>query len=263
MDRIRFVHWNKAEAKAKAENIQAFGYDVDCEPFDGPPTLRKMREHPPAAVVIDLSKSPSRGRDVGVALWHYASTRHVPLVFVEGDAQKVERIKELLPDAVYTTWNRIRGSLKRAIADPPKDPVRPKSLLEGYAGTPLPKKLGIKTDTVVALVSSPKEFERTLGPLPKGVTLRKQARGQNDLIVWFTISRRDLEGQIKSIVDVLKEKGGLWIAWPKRASGGASDLTQNLVRQVGLASGLVDYKVCAIDAMWSGLLFTRRKKKKM
>ena len=260
MDRIRFIHWNEAEAEAeaKAEKIRTSGYEVDYDSFDGPPTLSALRENPPAAVVIDLTKSPSRGRDVGIALRHYASTRHVPLVFIEGDSEKVTRIKEILPDAIYTTWSKIRSSLKRAIAHPPKNPVAPRSLLEGYAGTPLPRKLGLKSNTIVALVSPPKEFEKTLGPLPEGVILRKQARGQNDLIVWFTTSRRDLEGRIQGIVKVLKERGGLWIAWPKKASGVASDLTQNRVRKVGLASGLVDYKVCAIDETWSGLLFTRR-----
>ena len=262
MDRIRLIHWDKAEARIKAEKIRVSGYEVDCEPFDGPPALRAMREHPPVAVVVDLTKSFSRGRDAGIALRYCATSRHVPLVFVEGDPQKVARIKELLPDAVYTTWPRIRNALKRAIANPPQDPVAPRSLLEGYAGTPLPKKLGIKTGAVVALVNPPKNFEKTLGPLSQGVALRRQARGNNDLIVWFTTSRQDLEEGIKGKTKVLKERGGLWIAWPKKASGVASDLTQKDVREIGLASGLVDYKVCAIDATWSGLLFTRPKRRK-
>ncbi|UCE20481.1 MAG: DUF3052 domain-containing protein [Gemmatimonadota bacterium] len=145
------------------------------------------------------------------------------------------------------------------MANPPRNPVAPKSLLEGYAGTPLPRKLGIKANSVVALVDAPKDFKKTLGPLPEGTTLQKKGRGQNNLTVWFTTSRADLEARIQGIVKGVKERGGLWIAWPKKTSGVASDLTQNHVRKVGLASGLVDYKVCAIDATWSGLLFTRRK----
>lgn len=259
MDRIHLIHWDKAEAEAKAEKLRGEGFEVNSEAFDGPPALRNLRENPPVAVVIDLSRSPSMGRDVGVALRYYKNTRHIPLVFVEGDPEKVAWIKELLPDAVYTTWGRIRGSLKTAMANPPSAPVMPESLLAGYSGTPLPKKLGIKANFIVALINAPQQFEKTLGQLPEGVTLRKQARGQANLVIWFTTSRRDLEERITKVASIMADKGGLWIAWPKKASGVVSDLTQNDVREIGLSNGLVDYKVCAIDATWSGLLFTRRK----
>ena len=132
--------------------------------------------------------------------------------------------------------------------------------MAGYSGTPLAKKLGIKQDTTIILVGSPQGFETTLGPLPEGVTLRKQARGRCDLIVWFAKSRKDLEQRVKQMGD-LAGKGGIWIAWPKQASGAKSDLTQAIVRGCGLAAGLVDYKICSIDETWSGLKFTKRKTK--
>ncbi|UCF21583.1 MAG: DUF3052 family protein [Gemmatimonadota bacterium] len=130
--------------------------------------------------------------------------------------------------------------------------------MAGYAGTPLPKKLGIKAGYVVALVGAPKNFEKTLGSLPKGVRLRWQARGRPDLVVWFVESRRDLESRVERLGELAGD-GGLWIAWQKRASGATSDLTQAVVRKAGLAVGLVDYKVCAIDERWSGLRFARRR----
>ncbi|KPJ90595.1 MAG: hypothetical protein AMS18_10465 [Gemmatimonas sp. SG8_17] len=132
--------------------------------------------------------------------------------------------------------------------------------MAGYSGTPLPKKLGIKQDTTVILVGSPQDFETTLGPLAEGVTLRKQARGKCDLVVWFPKSKKDLEQRVKQMGD-LAGKGGIWIAWPKKASGAKSDLTQAIVRGCGLAAGLVDYKICSIDETWSGLKFTKRKAK--
>ncbi|NNG17367.1 MAG: DUF3052 domain-containing protein [Gemmatimonadales bacterium] len=133
-----------------------------------------------------------------------------------------------------------------------------KSALAGYSGTPLPKKLGIKAGYVVALVGAPQGFEKTLGRLPDDVQLRKQARGKPDLVVWFARSRKELESRVKRM-GALAGVGGLWIAWPKKASGLATDLSQSDVRKVGLASGLVDYKVAAIDETWSGLKFARRK----
>ncbi len=135
--------------------------------------------------------------------------------------------------------------------------VVPASVFEGYKGTPLPKKLGIKEDSVVILAGPPKGFESTLGTLPHGVTLRKRAHGKCDLILWFVKSIKEMEPKIKKMGD-LAGKDGLWIIWPQKTSSIASDLSQTIVRKKGLASGLVDYKVCAIDKVWSGLKFTKR-----
>ena len=149
---------------------------------------------------------------------------------------------------------------KAAIAKPPSSPVVPSSNLAGYSGTPLPKKLGIKPKAVVALVGAPKDFDKTLGELPEGVKLKKQASATCDLIIWFVRMRAELYDRIKEMSE-LTGAGGIWIAWPKQASSVASDMNQNVVRETGLASGLVDYKVCAIDATWSGLKFAQRKTK--
>jgi CheY-like chemotaxis protein len=257
--RVRLIHWNAAEAAERAARLRAAGYRVEFEMLT-PEGLRELRANPPHAVVIDLSRTPSHGRDVGLGLRSYKATRHVPLVFVEGDREKVARLKELLPDAVYTTWSRIRGSLKRAIAEPPRDPAVPGSVLAGYSGTPLTKKLGIKVNSLVALIGAPPGFEKTLGKLPDGVTLRRRAGGRADLIIWFSKSCKDLESRIGRVAERVG-RDGLWIAWPKKSSRKAADLSQAEVRRIGLAAGLVDYKVCAIDATWSGLKFTRKKGK--
>jgi hypothetical protein len=139
--------------------------------------------------------------------------------------------------------------------------VRFDSALAGYAGTPLPKKLGIKKGSKVALVNAPEGFEKTLGQLPAGVSLRRRAGSGNDLTIWFTRSRTDLERRIERLGAQVGEDG-LWVVWPKKASGEKTDLTQAEVRRIGLASGLVDYKVCSVDETWTGLRFTRRRQKK-
>lgn len=260
MEPVRLIHWNAAEAKAKVEKLQGCGYEIDFSAITGPEEIRRLREHPPAALVIDLTRLPSHGRDLAVGIRKYKATRHVPLVFVEGDAEKVERIKQLLPDAVYTTWRGIRRALPRAIAHPPSTPVQPESAMAGYSGTPLPKKLGIKADSVVVLAAAPKSFLQTLGTLPANVTFRRQARGPCDLVIWFVKSQKELERRIHRM-GALAGEGGLWVTWPKKTSGVTTDLSQPIVRKIGLASGLVDYKVAAIDATWTGLRFTRRKRR--
>lgn len=257
MPRVRLVHWNAAEARQRVERLQVAGYEATYDAADGPDLLSQLRGDPPAAVVIDLSRQPSHGRDIALAIRQYKATRRVPLVFVDGDADRVARIRELLPDAMYTVWSQISVALERAIASPLPDPVVPVSRMAGYAGVPLVTKLGIKAGAAVALIDAPPGFEGAMGELPEGVMLTRQLDGHPHLAIWFVRSRQALERQIERMA-TLADRGGLWIAWPKKASGFDTDLSQGTVHQVALATGLVDYKVCAIDATWSGLRFSRR-----
>lgn len=130
----------------------------------------------------------------------------------------------------------------------------------GYSGTPLPKKLGIKPGHAVLLVAAPAEFERTLGRLPADATLAGSARGSRtyDVIVLFARTSKELAQRFAAARERLVENGGLWVAWPKKSSGLPTELGEAPVRAHGLAQGLVDNKVCAIDATWSGLRFVVR-----
>ena len=120
------------------------------------------------------------------------------------------------------------------------------------------KKLGIGDESRLAIVSAPAGFDRTLGKLPRGVQVRRQARGHVDVVVFFATRRAELSRRFGTMARAIAPDGGLWIAWPKRASGVATDLTENVAREIGLNSGLVDNKVCAIDDTWSGLRFVYR-----
>jgi hypothetical protein len=132
-------------------------------------------------------------------------------------------------------------------------------LQSGYSGTPLPRKLGIKPEARVALINAPDGFDETLGELPPGVVVRRRATGAGfDVIVAFCRARAHLEHALPRWRGGLDKAGGMWIAWPKRASGIDTDIGEGVVRELGLAAGLVDNKVCAIDATWSGLRFVYR-----
>ncbi len=128
----------------------------------------------------------------------------------------------------------------------------------GYSGTPLVRKLGIKPGARLGLIGEPPGFDATLGELPPGVEIRRRARGPLDVTVAFFSERRELERGLPVLQKALASDGGLWIAWPKRASGVPTDVTEDAVRELGLAAGLVDNKVCAIDAVWSGLRLVYR-----
>lgn len=129
--------------------------------------------------------------------------------------------------------------------------------MAGYSGTPLATKLGIKPEHRLGVLGAPHGF--TIPGLPEAVEVRGSARGPLDVIVSFHTSRADLARRLPVLQRALHVDGGLWVAWPKRASGVASDLTEDVVRAVALPTGLVDVKVCAIDDTWSGLRLCLRK----
>ncbi len=260
---VTLICWNAAEGRERAGWLQKQGFKVilEVESRQGPAILRRLRENPPAALIIDLSRLPMQGRDVGLAIRTGRQTRQIPLVFVDGEPSKVERVRQTLPDAVYTTWSGAGAASKRAIAQPNPDPVVPSSNLAGYSGTPLPTKLGIKPDSSIALLGEPEGFVEILDPLPAGVEFTHRIVSATAIALWFVRSAAELASRLDSVAaQVTAAKScRLWIAWPKRTSRLAGDVNENLIRTTALAAGLVDYKVAAIDADWSGLLFAPRK----
>jgi hypothetical protein len=130
----------------------------------------------------------------------------------------------------------------------------------GYSGTPLAKKLGIKEGSRVMLLNAPEAFCGWLAPLPDGVTFLDEAEEQADVIVAFFDSSDLLAASIETLINSLAVDGGLWIAWPKRASKVPTDITEDVLRVLFLdATPMVDNKVCAISEVWSGLRFVRRR----
>jgi hypothetical protein len=127
----------------------------------------------------------------------------------------------------------------------------------GYSGTPLARKLGIREGDTIAVLGAPDGF--AVPDLPPGVDVHRAARGRHAVVLSFHTRRADLERRFAALCRATEPTGGLWIAWPKRASGVATDLTEDAVREVALPTGMVDNKVCAIDATWSGLRLVLRK----
>ena len=265
MMKIQLIHWNDAEAEERAVFLRQAGYEVDTTKPNGPPFLRRLGENPPDAVLIDLTRIPSHGREVGVSIRMRKSTRQIPLVFLAGEPDKVARISHILPDAIYSDWDTVLPSLEKIYAEATGEVdtlsgsvVVPQSVFEAYADTPLVKKLGIKAGAKVGYVDAPDDFRDLLIDLPEGVTLVEGIQPGCELIIWFVGTRRALETKIAEKVAQLG-RSSIWIAWPKKTSSLASDLTQQEVRETGMANQLVDYKICSIDETWSGLLFTIRK----
>ncbi len=258
MAKIFLVHWRESELPERVSRLKKAGHRVTTHCSQTTDGLRVVKSEIPDAIVIDLSRLPSHGRAVGFAYRQSKATRSIPLIFVEGAADKVKRIKNDMPDATYTTWSDVASSIRKAMTRRPANYVVPKSM-SGYSGTPLPKKLGVDKAETVALLDAPKGFEAHIAGSNTRNEIRRGARGTADVVIWFVMTEAKFRAGLKKAIMTMDNPGALWIAWPKKASGVASDLSEGIIRATALANGIVDCKVCAIDATWSGLKFARRR----
>lgn len=263
MTTVRLVHWNADEAMERIERLQRAGFRVQFDELN-PGNYRKIRQSSPDVMVIDLGRLPSHGREVARYFRDTKATSNLPVVFAGGADAKVERAREEFPDAEFAPWSRIKSAVNRALkaarhrkaAGGSNRPRRG----EAYSATPLATKLGIGPGKVVGLVAAPDGFQDLLLPLPEDVTIRNAARGHRDVTILFVRRTRELENRFGRLARTLQPGQSIWVAWPKKSSGIETDVTQDVVRQIGLSSGLVDNKICAIDATWSALRFAPRRK---
>lgn len=237
MSRVRLFHWNAEEAAVKTKMLRAAGHEV---------TEDKICD----AYIIDLSRLPSHGREVATFARGSKATRAIPILFVEGAPEKVEAIRKLLPDAVYTTWQRIPAALKKI--KPVADPVVPVQMMDRYAGRTTAQKLGIKENSTVTVVDPPRDYLRVLGDLPDGVEIYEDSETLSPVTVCFVRDHDDLPG-ILELGRKIAGKSKFWVCWQK---GGKSAINDIPIRNSAVALGLVDYKVCSLDPTWSGLVFT-------
>jgi hypothetical protein len=252
---IRLFHSKVEEAAPLIAKLRAAGYAVIYHERTQPPSVREIQESVPAAVVIDLSRMPSPGRAVGAWLRGSKSTRHIPLVFVGGDPAKVAPLRQEIPDAVYATIAGIRGAVKKAIANPPSEPIVPRQMMQGYEKRTTAQKLGIREGSVVGLIDPPDDYLRVLGDLPRDVVMEENPSCECAVTLWFVHDAGEYAAALP-VRRVLAARSRLWIIWQKARRGG---LNGKFVREAALSMGLVDYKICSLDAVWSGMAFAVKK----
>jgi hypothetical protein len=129
----------------------------------------------------------------------------------------------------------------------------------GYSGTPLAAKLGIKPGTVMRAVHAPKDYRELLAPLPDGARITAGARGRADIVHHFAKDKAGLAKALRAYRNALEPATPLWISWPKKSAGVATDITEDTIREVALPLGYVDVKVCAVSEVWSGLKLVVRR----
>jgi len=265
--RLRLIHWNAEEARPLIAELEAAGHSVEHTSSIGSGIMKYLRASPPDAIVIDLSRQPSHGREIGVAIRNGKTIKHLPIVFIDGDPEKVAGVRKVLPDAVYvssahnglapvraqTPWVRLVKTLRTV--KPVSNPIVPLGMMERFGHRTTAQKLGIGRDMRAAAIDPPDDFERVIGPLPEGATLEENPREVLRLTVWFTHDPDSLLAGMRRM-RALAAKSRLWILWRKNKADG---LDGGLIRAAGIDVGLVDYKICSVDATWSGMAFAVKK----
>ncbi len=251
MKQIVLIHWNEEESKPRVGELRRLGFDVEWIAPRGGQGLQPYIQNPPEAFLIDLTRIPSHGRAIGVFFRQRKSTRNVPIVFLGGEADKVEKTRELLPDATYLEWKdiaKLQRSIDRAET---RATIRPNTMAE-YARVPLAKKLGVKEGVDVVSIGVPDEVRERIGDYEEART--------GDRVLFFARAMLDLLNGFEAAIARVKRDGSLWVFWPKQSSGSGSDITLPQVRAIANESGWTDYRICSVDETWSGMLFTRMKK---
>jgi hypothetical protein len=246
--RVLVIHRDVAEAAERAARLRSS--DLEAEPYTalGSKGLRFLRVSPPDAIVIDLTRLPSYGKYMGALIREQKSLRTIPLVFIQGDPDKVAQVRAMLPDATYATWAKAAPAIRKAIARPPAEPVTPIA-----PHTPLLAKLGVRDDSRIALLHAPKEFR-----LPDG-TWRRAQPAAADVVVAFYHSAAALDRELPTLAGLMQKGRKLWIAWPKKSAAAPGDLAMLRIQAMIEPYGLTQYKICAIDPKWAGMVLGIRR----
>jgi hypothetical protein len=259
MKKLRLICWNAELAKDHAKVLKAAGFAADSSPMQGSGIVSQMREFSPDAVVIDLDRLPSQGREMALMLRGSKSMRHMPIVFAGGQPEKVARIRAELPDAVYASWNAIGEAIALAITVPPRNPVRAIPPVRSNDSS-LVRKLGVGPKMQISIIGAPDGFEEILGDLPEGVSTSTRLSKQTKLVLYFVRTSDALNNALEHLAGQLPRGSAAWIIHPKLGPRAKRDFNQNDVRDRALPLGLVDYKVCSVSEEWSALKFAWRKK---
>jgi CheY-like chemotaxis protein len=258
VSRIRLIHWKAEEARAVVEALAGAGFQVDFDDSTAPEILRALRAVPTDAVVIDLSRLPSHGREMAVALRGSRHTRQIPILFVDGAPEKVAAVRQMLPDAGYCERSKMAAALRKCIRQAPVNPVAPTQMMDRYAGRTAAQKLGVAAGSRVAVINAPRDYARVMGALPENVEFDEESWKGCAVTLWFV----EEPDALLSALPGMKRAAAvskLWVAWPKKTARKDSPVNEGMIRDAAIGCGLVDYKVCSINEKWSGLCLAVKK----
>ncbi len=249
---VALVHWKMAEAKPLITLLERAGYEVHYGGEQKPIRASQLKQFPVVAAIIDLTRMPSYGKYWAAEL-RATSLKHLPIVFVDGEPEKIASVKAALPDAQYSTRARLLEVLKKL--KPVANPVQPSRMMASTRPNAL--KMGVKTGMRVAVFDAPAGYAKIIGGLPTGATFEEEA-SDGDVTLWFV---RDVDTYLTGLrrMRLLAAKSKLWVLYPKQQKGNTQSISQADVRGSAIAMGLVDYKICSVDETWTGVAFALKK----
>jgi CheY-like chemotaxis protein len=251
MARVRLLHWKASEAETLLHALTTAGHSVDYEEQFRSELMRIWRKSPPDVFVIDLSRLPSHGREIAIALRRSPATRSVPVVFCQGHEEKVSALRALLPDAEYSDLADLNRCVQHALKTAPAPKTIPVPIMDRYANRTSAQKLGIRTGSKVALLDPPRHVQTVLGAMPDRVEF---VEGPAEVTLCF-LHDPDALRQAFSDLRAQATETKLWMLWQKKTSSHHCGITEPAVRNTGASLGLVDYKICSVDKNWSAMLF--------
>jgi hypothetical protein len=258
MKTVKLLSWHEYIA-AKAASLKQRGLKIDAFPLIKTSGLiGELANLNPAVLILDLDKLPSNSREIAEILRSSKSAHHIPILFAGGQPEKTVRLRSENPNASYATWAEAPRALARLLQHPPATPAAAPP--RNFASTPLLKKLGINANMEIALNAAPDGFKELLGDLPENTVFTSRIRPTTSLALCFIRSLADLAATLDLLTLRLPRQVSVWIVHPKQTAKHPVDFNQNHVRDQSLAAGLVDYKVCSIDNVWSAIKFSWRKR---
>jgi hypothetical protein len=249
---IVLLHWKQEEIGALAAGPLR---ELEVSPYvpnqgEGSKGLKSYGV--PDILVISLDRLPSHGRDIG---WHFhqqKATRQVPLVFAGGDPLKVAKIRELLPEAVYTNWDDAAAAVREALSKPKVDPI-PKRKREVLSEAPLHAKIGLQEGMSIALIGAPAPLEELLPDLPAGIAVQEYPSAEKTaMTLWFVLSNEEFAEELPMLAKALGKKPRLWVFYRKGRGMAWTGLLELAGRH-----GLAQFKVMRLNETWSGVAFGR------
>jgi hypothetical protein len=257
MPTLRLISFHP-DAPRKAASLKRRGLTIDAAPL---PRLTgcvtKVAALNPSLLIFDLDKLPSSSRMIALALRRSKSARHIPFLFAGGLPEKISLIRDEFPTDAFSSWSSAPAAIDSLLKQPP--PIHPSKPHRDFYTTPLPKKLGIASGMQVALIAAPDAFADLLGDLPPGAVLSTRLAPSTQLALCFIRSLADLARTLDLLSLRLPPQAHVWIIRPKPSPTQHVDFKENDVREIALASNLVDYKICSIDSQWSAIKFAPRK----
>lgn len=242
---------------ARKRALEKNGFCVDPKVSRGSGIVGKLTAAAPLALVIDLDTKPAYGREIAIYLRNTRSVRNLPLVFAGGIEEKVDRVRAEIPDAMYCSWDEVKAGVEGAIASHPLRPVRPRARGEAVLrGSALALKFGIKAETEVAILGDVIGLGRRLE-----MEYEEQVRSQTGIALAVVRTARDLDATFEALAAQLPLAAAMWVIHPKQSGRLRSDFTQKDVLARGLRFGFTGFKMCAVDADWSGLRLVRKKRR--